>query len=84
VSNAQKILDVIVEAEQLLMKFSDGTVDPGDLDHLNRLIEQINGFLANGIQDLLDNPDAKEVISIVMLLLGMARSYLFWQAMRGK
>ena len=81
---AKQILAILNELEQLLAKFADGTVDPGDLDHVNDLISRLNDFMAGGIQSLIDDPKEQEILAMILMAIGAAKPFLYWQVMKGK
>ena len=77
---AKDILEVVQSLKATLMKLSDGTVDPGDVEFVDEQIARLNEFLSQGLSNLVE--DQQENLALGVLVLGTIEGYLFFKAMR--
>ena len=76
------LLELVQKLEAMIMKVSDGSIDPGDVEFIDEQLERVREWLSQGLDSIVDGQ--QDNFEIALLILGLIKSYLIIMAMRGK
>ena len=76
------LLELVQKLEAMIMKVSDGSIDPGDVEFIDEQLERVREWLSQGLDSIVDGQ--QDNFEIALLVLGLIKSYLIIMAMRGK
>jgi len=79
---ATDIKGIIERLEEMLLKLSDGTVDPGDIEFIDETLERVREFLDQGLQSIIDGH--ADDIALALALISSIKTLLIIMSLRGK
>lgn len=78
------IMEYLDDLEESLLRLSDGSVDPGDTEFVQKQIDKLKAKIDEGLEKLIDEPHEQKNIMYGLAGVSMARQVIMFKKLFGK